>query len=203
MIKTLIFDFGDVFINLNKNHFNKQMYKAFGDIANDQSLLNLLNNYETGNVNSETFVNTLKLYNSSFSRDSIIKLWNSIIADFPYYRVEFLKNLKTTRDYKLILLSNTNELHIDFIKKQVPFYDEFKSCFDEFYLSHEIKLRKPNKEIFDFVLKSNDINANETLFIDDTLEHINSASKLNIKTWWLKPNEDITSLLTIKNNLLC
>ena len=48
MIKTLIFDFGDVFINLNKNHFNKQMYKAFGDIANNQSLLNLLNNYETG-----------------------------------------------------------------------------------------------------------------------------------------------------------
>ena len=202
MIKTLIFDFGDVFINLNKNHFNKQMYKAFGDIANDQNLLNLLNNYETGNVNSETFVNTLKLYNSSFSwfYNKIMEFnhcWFSLLSRWIF------KNLNTTRDYKLILLSNTNELHIDFIKKQVPFYDEFKSCFDEYYLSHEIKLRKPNKEIFDFVLKSNDINADETLFIDDTLEHINSASKLNIKTWWLKPNEDITSLLTIKNNLLC
>lgn len=203
MIKTLIFDFGDVFINLNKNLSNKQMHKVFGDIANNQSLLNLLNNYETGNVNTEAFVNTLKLYNSSFSEDSIIKLWNSIIADFPYYRVEFLKNLKATRDYKLILLSNTNELHINFIKGQVSFYDEFKSCFDEFYLSHEIKLRKPNKDIFDFVLKSNNINAEETLFIDDTVEHINSASKLNMKTWWLKPNEDITTLITVKNNLLC
>lgn len=203
MIKTLIFDFGDVFINLNKNLFNKQMHKVFGDIANNQGLLNLLNNYETGNVNTEAFVNTLKLYNSSFSEDSIIKLWNSIIADFPYYRVEFLKNLKATRDYKLILLSNTNELHINFIKGQVSFYDEFKSCFDEFYLSHEIKLRKPNKDIFDFVLKSNNINAEDTLFIDDTVEHINSASKLNMKTWWLKPNEDITTLITVKNNLLC
>ena len=203
MIKTLIFDFGDVFINLNKNLFNKQMHKVFGDIANNQSLLNLLNNYETGNVNTEAFVNTLKLYNSSFSEDSIIKLWNSIIADFPYYRVEFLKNLKATRDYKLILLSNTNELHINFIKGQVSFYDEFKSCFDEFYLSNEIKLRKPNKDIFDFDLKSNNINGEETLFIDDTVEHINSASKLNMKTWWLKPNEDITTLITVKNNLLC
>ena len=103
----------------------------------------------------------------------------------------------------MILLSNTNELHINFIKEHVSFFNEFKSCFDKFYLSHEIKLRKPNKEIFDFVLKSNNICAEETLFIDDTLEHINTASKLNIKTWWLKQNEDITSLVTVKNNLLC
>lgn len=203
MIKTLIFDFGDVFINLNKSNFNKQMYNVFGDISKNQSLLNLLNNYETGKINTEAFVKTLKKYNNSFSEDSIIKLWNSIIADFPYYRVEFLKNLKATSEYKLILLSNTNELHINFIKEQVSFFNEFKSCFDKFYLSHEIKLRKPNKEIFDFVLKSNNISAEETLFIDDTLEHINTASKLNIKTWWLKQNEDITSLVTVKNNLLC
>ena len=67
MIKTLIFDFGDVFINLNKNHFEKQMNKVFGDIANDQTLLNLLNNYETGKINTEAFIKTLKLYNSLFS----------------------------------------------------------------------------------------------------------------------------------------
>ncbi len=203
MIKTLIFDFGDVFINLNKSNFNKQMYNVFGDISKNQTLLNLLNDYETGNINTEAFVKTLKKYNNSFSEDSIIKLWNSIIADFPYYRVEFLKNLKATSNYKMILLSNTNELHINFIKEHVSFFNEFKSCFDKFYLSHEIKLRKPNKEIFDFVLKSNNICAEETLFIDDTLEHINTASKLNIKTWWLKQNEDITSLVTVKNNLLC
>lgn len=203
MIKTLIFDFGDVFINLNKSNFSKQMYNVFGDISKNQTLLNLLNDYETGNINTEAFVKTLKKYNNSFSEDYIIKLWNSIIADFPYYRVEFLKNLKATSDYKMILLSNTNELHINFIKEHVSFFNEFKSCFDKFYLSHEIKLRKPNKEIFDFVLKSNNINAEETLFIDDTLEHINTASKLNIKTWWLKQNEDITSLVTVKNNLLC
>ena len=203
MIKTLIFDFGDVFINLNKSNFNKQMYNVFGDISKNQTLLNLLNDYETGNINTEAFVKTLKKYNNSFSEDYIIKLWNSIIADFPYYRVEFLKNLKATSDYKMILLSNTNELHINFIKEHVSFFNEFKSCFDKFYLSHEIKLRKPNKEIFDFVLKSNNICAEETLFIDDTLEHINTASKLNIKTWWLKQNEDITSLVTVKNNLLC
>ncbi|MGB2231790.1 MAG: HAD-IA family hydrolase [Flavobacteriaceae bacterium] len=203
MIKTLIFDFGDVFINLNKSNFNKQMNNVFGDISKNQTLLNLLNDYETGNINTEAFVKTLKKYNNSYSKDSIIKLWNSIIADFPYYRVEFLKNLKATSDYKMILLSNTNELHINFIKEHVSFFNEFKSCFDKFYLSHEIKLRKPNKEIFHFVLKSNNISAEETLFIDDTLEHINTASKLNIKTWWLKQNEDITSLVTVKNNLLC
>ena len=107
-----------------------------------------------------------------------------------------------TSNYKLILLSNTNELHIDWVKKHISIYDSFKNCFDTFYLSHEINLRKPNADIFNFVLKENKIKAENTLFIDDNSDNIKAAAKLGYHVWNLNPaTEDITTLLESKKEL--
>lgn len=82
------------------------------------------------------------------------------------------------------------------------FYEDFKNCFDKFYLSHEIHLRKPNYEIFKFILKEDSLLAEECLFIDDTKEHILAASQLGINTWNLNPKtEDIVDLLNNRKNL--
>ena len=55
-------------------------------------------------------------------------------------------------------------------------FDRFRGCFEAFYLSHEIGMRKPDPEIFSFVLENNGLKPGETLFIDDTEEHIESAA---------------------------
>jgi putative hydrolase of the HAD superfamily len=74
-------------------------------------------------------------------------------------------------------------------------FDRFKNCFEKFYLSHEIRLRKPDPEIFDYVLKENGLVAAETLFVDDTEENTIAAGKLGIKTWHLRVGtEDIVDL---------
>ncbi|MEL6917638.1 MAG: HAD-IA family hydrolase, partial [Bacteroidota bacterium] len=54
-----------------------------------------------------------------------------------------------------------------------------------FYLSHEIHLRKPDEDIYRFVLEKNHLKASETLFIDDSPENTLSAKQLGIKTWHL------------------
>ena len=78
----------------------------------------------------------------------------------------------------------------------------FKNCFDTFYLSHEIHLRKPNADIFNFVLKENKIKAENTLFIDDNSDNIKAAAKLGYHVWNLNPaTEDITTLLESKKEL--
>ncbi|WP_313791546.1 HAD-IA family hydrolase [Lacinutrix neustonica] len=101
-----------------------------------------------------------------------------------------------------MLLSNTNELHINCIKKHITFYDDFKNCFDRFYLSHEINLRKPNATIFEYVLKQNALKPEECLFIDDTKENILAAQQLNFQVWNNDPKtEDIIDLFTIKSTL--
>jgi putative hydrolase of the HAD superfamily len=79
---------------------------------------------------------------------------------------------------------------------------EFKNCFEKFYLSHEIKLRKPNKEIYEFALKENNLIAEETLFIDDLEENTTAASALGIHVWNLIPNQEDVSQLFIKKQHL-
>ena len=106
----------------------------------------------------------------NISETEAISLWNSLILNFPLHRLDFIKALAEQKKYKLILLSNTNELHIKHIKEHVSFYNEFKACFDAFYLSHEIGLRKPNANVYEFVLAQNNSNPDDCFFIDDTIE---------------------------------
>ena len=73
---------------------------------------------------------------------------------------------------------------------------------DSFYLSHEINLRKPNHNIFEFVLNENLLKPNECLFIDDNQDNIISANALGLKTWHINPKtEDVITLFETKGNL--
>lgn len=202
MIKTLIFDFGNVFINLDIENATKQTFEMFDIKELSEEMVAFNSFYEQGLISTDEF---LQFYSENFpklSKDNFIDLWNCILKDFPENRLAFLKALKASSKYKLILLSNTNELHINWIKKHVSFYTDFKNCFDAFYLSHEINLRKPNKDIFEFVLNENNLKADECLFIDDNKDNITTANALNFKTWHINPEtEDVTTLLETKSYL--
>ncbi|AUP77844.1 HAD family hydrolase [Flavivirga eckloniae] len=202
MIKTIIFDFGNVFINLDIEGHIQNALKAFKIESFPEEMIAFNDFYEQGLISTNEF---LEFYTENFpklSNDEIIDIWNFMLKDFPENRLDFLKQLKSDSKYKLILLSNTNELHIDWIKKHVPFYEAFKNCFDVFYLSHEIHLRKPNRDIYEFVLNENKLNANECLFIDDNTDNTNTAKELGINAWNIIPKtDDITNLFTVKKDL--
>lgn len=200
MIKTIIFDFGDVFINLDKAATERGL-KSLGLTHFSNDMLSMNESYEMGKVSSEVFMDFyLKQINHASKRD-LLTAWNSILLDFPKHRLAFLQTLKQQKKYQLFLLSNTNEMHIDYVKEQFSFYDEFKSAFDKFYLSHEIGLRKPNTDIYEFVLNDNKLIPQECFFIDDTKDNTDSASQLGIQTWNINPKtDDITELFT-KNPL--
>lgn len=209
MIKTLIFDFGDVFINLDKKGTIKRAKETFGfDIitekpnAKNESIFQINNSYEKGLISTNEFVSFYTNLTKNISETQVINLWNSLIKNFPNYRLEFIQQLKKENKFKLILLSNTNALHIDYIKEHVSFYEKFKACFDKFYLSHEVHLRKPNTNIFEFVLNENKLTANECLFIDDTKENTEAAKKLGIHCWNINETlQDVIDLFSIKKDL--
>jgi HAD superfamily hydrolase (TIGR01509 family) len=93
-------------------------------------------------------------------------------------------------------------MHINFVKQTVPFFEDFKNCFDVFYLSQEIHLRKPNADIFEFVLNENSLTPNECLFIDDTKDNTDTAKKLGFHVWNIdETTEDIINLFNIKKDL--
>ena len=80
-------------------------------------------------------------------------------------------------------------------KWELKNYNAFKSCFEGFYLSHLLGMAKPEEEIFNTILRQNELQANETLFVDDTLIHIQSAQRLGFRTWHLNVGkEEVTEL---------
>ena len=201
-IKTIIFDFGDVFINLDKEGALQNALTLFEleELPEDLIAINTL--FEQGLISSEEFI---EFYTDNFpqlSTKNIMDAWNFILKDFPEERLAFIQKLKKEHKFQLILLSNTNELHMDWIKEQVSFYEDFKACFDKFYLSHEINLRKPNNDIYQFVLDQNNLKANECLFIDDTKDNTDTAAALGIHVWNIdETKENIIDLFAIKEDL--
>jgi putative hydrolase of the HAD superfamily len=201
-IKTLIFDFGDVFINLDKEGAMQNALNLFQLDSFDADMIKTNIQFEIGKISSLEFIAFYKSKFPKLSETEILDAWNFILRDFPEYRLDFIQNLATSNAYKLILLSNTNDLHIEFVKQTVPFFEDFKNCFDMFYLSQEIHLRKPNADIFDFVLRENRLISSECLFIDDTKDNTETADKLGFKTWNIdETKEDIVDLFHIKKEL--
>jgi len=202
MIKTIIFDFGDVFINLDKAGAMQNVLKIFKMDTLSEELIAVNTLYEQGLLSTKEF---LEFYQDNFSFltvKEVIDAWNYILKDFPENRLNFIKQLAKENKYQLILLSNTNELHINWVKENFSFYEAFKNCFDQFYLSHEVQLRKPNANIYEFVLKENNLNPQECLFIDDTKENTDAAHKLGIHIWNIdETSEDIINLFVIKEDL--
>ena len=194
MIKNIIFDFGDVFINLDKSATLQALFKA-GYKEIPEGLIPLANFYEKGLLNTPSFLEAVSGFLPNSTKEEIIEAWNAIILDFPEKRFQFLQKLANERKYRLFLLSNTNELHILKVIAQMGIknYESFKVCFEGFYLSHCIGMRKPDPEIFNMFLTKHGLRANETLFVDDTLEHILSAKRLGFQTWHLiVGKEDVT-----------
>jgi putative hydrolase of the HAD superfamily len=119
-----------------------------------------------------------------------------MLLEIPVEKLEFIENLK--KNYKIFLLSNTNEIHIkkfedDLRRKNM--LKQFYKSFDKIYYSSRMGKRKPEKSCFNQVLEENGLIAENTLFIDDSIQHIEGAKKVGIKTFHLEKNKSILNLV--------
>ncbi|MFT7395409.1 MAG: FMN phosphatase YigB (HAD superfamily) [Flavobacterium sp.] len=194
MINTIIFDFGDVFINLDKQAtFDRLRNLGLSQWHEDLDQLNI--QFETGQISREEFVDGIKKFIPDASSDEILQAWSAILLDFPLYRLEFLQML--SKKYRLFLLSNTDAIHIETFEQKngATFYSDFYNCFEKVYFSFEIGMRKPNSEIYNYVLNEHDLQAKCTLFIDDKKENTDAARSLGLQVWNLQVGkEDVVDL---------
>ncbi|WP_273567194.1 HAD family hydrolase [Maribacter halichondriae] len=197
MIKNIIFDFGDIFINLDKQVIFREIETYGGNPKLGPEAYAINNQFEVGKITNDEFISQLATLYPKASAVKITEIWNSMLLDFPDYRLNFIEKLADEAQYRLFLLSNTNALHIPHVAKIMGSdkFNRFKSCFEQFYLSHEIQLRKPNADIFEYVLQQNRLKSQETFFIDDSKENTDAAQKMGITSWNLRVGkEDIIDL---------
>lgn len=201
MIDNIIFDFGDVFINLDRPLLFTSLQKL--DLSQwDTSLVALNMDYEIGKISKEHFLQGIKNKIPEKSFEEIEKAWTSILADFPSYRLDFLEKL--SKKYRLFLLSNTDFIHIEHFKKTVgaKFYNRFYQSFECVYYSFDMGLRKPDVAIFQKLIENHSLSPEKTLFVDDVKENTDAAKTLGINVWNLKVGEEDVIDLFQKNKIL-
>jgi glucose-1-phosphatase len=187
-INAIVFDLGGVILNIDYElpvkAFKKLGIDDFSSHFSQKTQTKLLDQYETGELSSEEFLDAIREHVKPGTSDlDIINAWNSILLDLPEERLFTIE--KASENHRIFLLSNTNDIHIQEFNNylleehNLPSLEPF---FEQLYLSYEIGLRKPDPRIFEYILQDAGLEPDKTLFIDDSIQHIQAANELGINT---------------------
>jgi putative hydrolase of the HAD superfamily len=206
-LKNLILDLGGVIFDIDYEF----TIRAFADAGMDDSgqvysqkgQLPVFDLFEKGLITTNEFCDELRsLCHKETDNETIIRCWNALLIGIPQDNIDTLYRLK--EKYRLFLLSNTNEIHEAAFKQNIIeqhgryFFDD---VFEKVYLSHLIHLRKPDREVFDYVINENNLIREECLFIDDSIQHIHGAKAAGIEERLLGKGEKLAALISKCENV--
>jgi glucose-1-phosphatase len=199
-LKNIIFDLGAVLIDIDykktENAFIQLGFTNFDEMYTQYTANEVFEKLETGKISNDDFYKTIiGLSEREITALQIKTAWNAILLNWRKNSVAFLKTIG--KQYNIYLLSNTNAIHQEAFFESLKIetgITNFNAFFRKAYYSHEIHLRKPNADIFEFVAKDAGINVEESLFIDDSHNNIKTARGLGFKTHLLLPTERIEQM---------
>lgn len=197
-IKNLLIDFGGVLINLNRQrcieNFRKLGLPDAEELLDVYHQQGLFLQQEKGLITSAEFRESIRekmgKRGEMVADRQIDTVWNSFLVDIPTYKLDLL--LKLREKYVVYLLSNTNEIHWQWSCQNVFPNKGFQveDYFEKIYLSYEMKMVKPDAEIFEAVLADAGLDPRQTFFIDDSDANCQIAQSLGISTYTPKAGED-------------
>ncbi|MEA3495870.1 MAG: HAD-IA family hydrolase [Bacteroidota bacterium] len=195
-IENIIFDFGGVLYDIDVQ-LSIDAFKKIGIVNKpwqdgQDKIFDLI---EKGLMNNKEIIEYFRSDNN-LTDSEILKAFNAILIGVN--KKSYKNLLKLKKNYSLFLLSNTNEIHFDKFSKEIiedKNTKEFYNCFTKEYYSYKLKMRKPDKEIFQYLINDSKIEAKKSLFIDDTFSNLENAKKLGLKTFWMNNNNSWNSLI--------
>jgi putative hydrolase of the HAD superfamily len=204
IFKAVIFDFGNVIINIEF----QRIYEAFGKLSSkpvasvkksiEES--QIFYAYETGQLSDEAFRELIcQTLGFVASQHAIDTAWNSLLLDIPSDRINLIHKIR--EKFPVYLLSNTNPIHIrasnEYLSKAHGI-ENLDVLFDKLYFSYEMGLWKPNPAIYQEVLSIKKLKPKEVVFFDDNPENIESARAIGMQAILVEPP---TSIVTYCKNL--
>ena len=201
-ISDIIFDLGGVLLDLNLQSigqackhlginpelfFVKADEKHTSTVCQGISASKAITDYQVGKMTSEEFLSfVLSHCSEGITKEDIIEVWDACIGLIPRERLDMIKELRR-EGYHTHLLSNTNDLHWEEIKRRY-FSTEGYTCadlFDNVFVSHEMHLAKPDPRIYHQAVHRIGRPAGQCFFIDDTLINVSAARREGMQGVWL------------------
>lgn len=209
MIKLIIFDFGGVLINLNRQAAVDKLV-ALGVHDADALLSNyvqsgLFLDLESGAVTPAEFRSKLRTDYAlqHIADEQIDEAFLAFLLDVPEHKLQLLRRLKSSarnadgEPVRIVMLSNTNGIHFPYCIKRHFEYDGYKMSdyFDALYLSYEMKASKPDEEIFLKLLDAEKVKPEECFFLDDGPRNIETAERLGFQTHLVLAEDDLRNII--------
>lgn len=194
-LKNIIFDLGGVLLNLDvarcMDGLERIGLHEVRKWITGTNEAGFFKEYECGLLTTAQFRDEIRKWTSRPLADGEIDgIWNSMLKDIPPYKLELLCDLR--KKYNLFLLSNTNELHWQVCTGQFACNGmRVQDYFTRIFLSFQMHLAKPDVEIFRVVCDTAGIEAEESLFVDDSMENCRAAASLGIHTLHYTPGDDL------------
>lgn len=201
-IRNVIFDFGGVLFEIDYElpaiAFEKLGFEEFRSLYTQAAQNPMFDLLETGKVDNDQFIDFLHGFVPEVPRGKVLEAWNVILLRILPKEVEFVNSLRKSGT-RTFLLSNTNAIHVaefeNMIAKTMDF-NLFEAAFEKIYYSNVIGLKKPYPETFLQVCEWNNLIPAETLFIDDSLQHVEGARRAGLHAYHLQPGERISDLIS-------
>lgn len=179
-IEALLFDLGKVLINFSFETVVKTLHEScsisrtqFEAILWDKVLVH---RYERGEISTQEFHSHLcERASLNMTLSQFCATWSAVFMPEPLVSEQLLANLK--RRYPLILVSNTNEAHVEFIREKYRVFNYF----DHLIFSYEVRALKPDPEIFEHAIAASNRPAEALFFTDDREENVVAASALGMR----------------------
>ncbi len=190
-IKNIIFDLGGVLFDIDYTRtigaMEKIGVKDFDKIFTQKNQSDLFNRLEEGKISAEEFTKELsEISGVPLKKKDVEWALNTMLFNMPTHRFDLLDLLKTR--YRLFLYSNINEVHakeIHRVIKETHGFPDFNKHFEKVYYSFELGIRKPKPDGFLAIIREQKLNPEETLFIDDSPQHVEGAKKAGLHAVWL------------------
>ncbi|MCW3162767.1 HAD family hydrolase [Chryseobacterium oryctis] len=190
-IKNIIFDFGGVLMDWNPRYFFKDYFN------DDEKMEYFLTHIATQEWNEEqdrrrslaegTAIQVEKFPEWEKEIRAYYDNWTTMLrSDIPQ-NVEVLQKLGKT-DYQLFGLTNWSAETFPYALENYDFFQLFDG---KIVVSGAEKLIKPDPKIWYVLLDRYNIQANESIFIDDNFKNIEVANSLGFKTIHIKPDTNL------------
>src|ERR1700761_5485728 len=201
-IKNIIFDYGNVIFLLDFQKM-KEGWESVG-IADPDVFFShgvqhpIFDQFDKGLITPADFRNFIreKSGKKDITDEEIDTAWNSLLLGVDEGTHDILAQLN--KKYRTFLLSNINPIHYGYIMNYLKDEFGFESndhLFEKTYYSHLIGIRKPDRAVFEKVLKENNLKPEETLFIDDIAANLEPAKALGINTFLMKAPDTIQNYI--------
>ncbi|MDH2896923.1 glucose-1-phosphatase [Rahnella variigena] len=144
--------------------------------------------HERGEISDEQFAADLcDEMGIALSFEQFSAGWHAVFVGLRPEVITLFQKLRE-EGHRVVVLSNTNRLHLDFWPQHYP---EIEANTDAMYLSQNLGMRKPEPEIFQHVLEKEGFTADQAVFFDDVAENIEAARAAGIEAVWVEDNQTV------------